>query len=46
MEEAEVVVVDRPSEEARPQKRAKTAEANAGPDGEPEMEAAKTACEG
>ena len=44
MEEAEVVVVDGPSEEARPKKRAKMAESNAGPDGEPEMEAAETAC--
>ena len=39
-----MVVVDGPSEEARPQKRAKTAEVNAGPDGEPEMEAAEAAC--
>ena len=44
MEEAEVVVVDGPSEEARPKKRARTAESHAGPDGEPEMEAAQTAC--
>ena len=44
MEVAEVVVVDGPSEEARPKKRAKTAESNAGPNGEPEMEAAETAC--
>ena len=44
MEEAEVIVVDGPSEEVRPPKRAKTAEANAGPDGEPEMEAAEAAC--
>ena len=42
--EEEVVVVDGPSEEARPKKRAKTAESNAGPNGEPEMEAAETAC--
>ena len=41
VEEAEVVVVDGPSEEVRPQKRARTTEANAGPDGEPEMEAAE-----
>ena len=44
VEEAEVIVVDGPSEEVRPQKRAKTAEANAGPNGEPEMEAAEAAC--
>ena len=44
VEEAEVVVMDRPSEEARPQKRVKMAEANAGPNGEPEMEAAEAAC--
>ena len=44
VEEAEVVVVDGPSEEARPQRRVKTAEANAGPNGEPELEAAKAAC--
>ena len=44
VEEAEVVVVDGSSEEARPQKRAKMAESNTGPDGEPEMEAAETAC--
>ena len=44
VEEAEVVVVDRPSEEVRPQKRAKMAEANTGPKGEPEMEAAEAAC--
>ena len=44
VEEAEVVVVDGPSEEARPQKRAKMAEANGGPKGEPEMEAAEAAC--
>ena len=37
-------VVDGPGEEARPKKRAKTAESNAGPSGEPEMEAAETAC--
>ena len=40
----EAVVVDGPSEEARPKKRAKMAESNAGPDREPEMEAAETAC--
>ena len=40
----EVVVVDGPSEEVRPQKRARTTEANAGPNGEPEMEAAEVAC--
>ena len=39
-----VVVVDGPSEEARPKKRARTAESNVGPDGELEMEAAETAC--
>ena len=44
MEEAEVVVMDGPSEEARPKKRAKTAESNVGPNGEPEMEAVETAC--
>ena len=44
VEEAEVIVVDGPSEEVRPQQRAKTAEANAGPNGEPEMEAAEAAC--
>ena len=44
MEEAEVVVVDGPSEEARPKKRARAAESHVGPDGEPEMEAAETAC--
>ena len=44
MEEAEMVVVDGPSEEARPKKRVRTAESHAGPDGEPEMEAAETAC--
>ena len=44
VEEAEVVVVDGPSEEVRPQKRARTTEANAGPDREPEMEAAEVAC--
>ena len=43
-EEAEVVVVDGPSEEVRLKKRARTAESHAGPDGEPEMEAAETAC--
>ena len=42
--EAEVVVVEGPSEEARPQKRAKMAEVNVGPNGEPEMEAAEAAC--
>ena len=44
VEEAEVEVVEGPSEEARPQKRAKTTEVSAGPDGEPEMEAAEVAC--
>ena len=44
MEEAEVVVVDGPSEEARPKKQARTAESHVGPDGELEMEAAETAC--
>ena len=44
MEEAEVVVVDGPSEEARPKKRARTAESHAGPNGEPEMETAEAAC--
>ena len=44
VEEAEVVVVDGPSEEARPKKRVRTAESHAGPDGEPEMEAVETAC--
>ena len=44
VEEAEVVVVDGPSEEVRPQKRARTTEANAGPNKEPEMEAAEVAC--
>ena len=43
-EEAEVVVVDGPSEEVRLKKRARTAKSHAGPDGEPEMEAAETAC--
>ena len=38
------VVVDGPSKESRPKKRARTAESNAGPNGEPEMEAAETAC--
>ena len=42
--EAEVVVVDGPSEEVRPQKRAKTTEVSMGPNGEPEMEAAEVAC--
>ena len=42
--EEEVEVVDGPGEEARPKKRAKMAESNAGPNGEPEMEAAKVAC--
>ena len=37
-------VVDGPGEEARPKKRAKTVESNAGPNGEPEMEVAETAC--
>ena len=40
----EVVVVDGPSEEVRPQKRARMTEDNAGPGREPEMEAAKVAC--
>ena len=40
----EVEVVDGPGEEARPKKRAKMAESNVGPDREPEMEAAETAC--
>ena len=44
VEEAEVVVVNGPSEEARLKKRARTAESHVGPDGEPEMEAAETAC--
>ena len=44
MEEAEVVVMDGPSEKARPKKRARTAESNAGPDREPEMEAVEAAC--
>ena len=43
MEEAEVVV-DGPNEEARLKKRARTAESHAGPNREPEMEAAETAC--
>ena len=44
MEEAEMVLVDGPSEEARPKKGARTAESHAGPDGELKMEAAETAC--
>ena len=40
----EVVVVDGPGEEVRPKKRARTAESNAGPNGELEMEAAEAAC--
>ena len=40
----EVEVVEGPGEETRPKKRSKTVESNAGPDGEPEMEAAETAC--
>ena len=40
----EVVVVDGPSEEVRSQKRARTTETTAGPDGEAEMEVAETAC--
>ena len=39
-----MVMVDGPSEEARPKKRARTAESNAGPDREPEMEAVEAAC--
>ena len=39
-----VEVVDGPGEETRPKKRSKTIESNAGPDGEPEMEAAEVAC--
>ena len=42
--EEEVEVVDGPGEEARPKKRVKTVESNTGPNGEPEMEAAETAC--
>ena len=42
--EEEVEVVDGPGEEARPKKRAKTAESNTGPNRELEMEAAETAC--
>ena len=42
--EDKVVVVDGPSEESRPKKRARTAKSNTGPDGEPEMEAAEAAC--
>ena len=42
--EEEVEVVDGPGEETRPKKRSKTVESNAGPDGEPEMEAAEVAC--
>ena len=44
MEGDEVVVVDGPSEEPRARKRARTAESNTGPNGEPEMKAAETAC--
>ena len=44
VEEAEVEVVEGPSEEARPQKRVRTADVSAGPDREPEMEAAEVAC--
>ena len=44
VEEAEVEVVEGPSEEARPQKRAKTTEVSVGPNREPEMEAAEVAC--
>ena len=40
----EVVVVKGPSEESRPKKRVRTAKSNVGPDGEPEIEAAETAC--
>ena len=39
--EDKVVVVDGPSEESRPKKRARTAKSNAGPDGEPEKAACK-----
>ena len=39
-----VVVVDGPSEEARPKKRAKIAESNVSPDRDREMEAVETAC--
>ena len=42
--EEEVEVVDGPGEETRPKKRSKTIESTAGPDGEPEMEAAEVAC--
>ena len=42
--EEEVEVVDGPGEEARPKKRSKTVESNAGPNREVEMEAAETAC--
>ena len=44
IEGEEVVVVEGPSEEPRLKKRVRTAESNTGPDGEPEMEAAETAC--
>ena len=40
----EVEVVDGPGEETRPKKRSQTVESNAGPDREPEMEAAEVAC--
>ena len=43
--EDKVVVVDGPSKESKSKKRARTAESNAGPNGELEMEAAETACE-
>ena len=42
--EEEVEVMDGPGEETRPKKRSKTVESNAGPNGEPEMEAAEVAC--
>ena len=40
----EVVVVDGPSAELRAKKRARTAESNAEPNGETEIEAAEVAC--
>ena len=42
--EDKMVVVDGPGEDSRPKERARTAKSNAGPDGEPEMEAAEAAC--
>ena len=36
--------VEGPSKEPRPKKKTRTAESNAGPNGELEMEAAETAC--